>query len=78
MDAGLEFVYYRDTPSDKQIAEDLSKLVVDYFKGRKIIANNPIIRKGSADQTAPPFQFDIHIGPDVASSLIGKQSAATP
>jgi hypothetical protein len=69
MAPGLEFVYYRDLPSDKQIAEDLSRLVIDYLKGRGITADNPNVRKGPADKTTAPFQFDIHIGPDIASKL---------
>jgi hypothetical protein len=79
MNPGLEIVYYRDLPQDRQNAEALLKVVVDYLKSRKIVPSNPIIRKGSTDQTPPPLQFDIHIGPDVASSLVGgKQPAATP
>lgn len=71
MDPGLEVVYYRDLPSDKQIANDLSKVVTDYFKGGKIATGNVYIRIGlhSADQDAP-FQFDIHIGPDVAANIL--------
>jgi len=70
MDPRLEFVYYRDVPSDKQIAEDLSKLVAEYLKAHKIVTTNPSIRKGQADQAIRPLQFDIHIGPDIASDLI--------
>ena len=60
IDAGLEVVYYRDVPLDKQIAEDLSKLVAEYFKVNKIAPNTPRVRKGSPDQPTAPFQFDIH------------------
>lgn len=69
MEPGLEFVYYRDTASDRQIATELSMLVSDYAKERKIVAPRANVRKGSTEQTPPPFQFDIHIGPDVASRL---------
>jgi hypothetical protein len=72
MDPGLEFVYYRDLPSDRQTAEDLSKLVVDYLKNHGIATGNPRVRKGSAEQTPPPFQFDIHIGSDIADKLVIK------
>jgi hypothetical protein len=41
MDPGLEVVYYRDVPLDKQIAEDLSKLVTEYLKINKIAPNTP-------------------------------------
>jgi len=71
MEPGLEVVYYRDIPSDVRIANDLSKVVSDYLKEHKIEANIPRIRKDSTSQAAPPFQFDIHIGPDIAASLIG-------
>lgn len=76
MDAGLEIVYYRNNESDRKIAEDLSKVLVDYFKGDKVAPKNAIVTKGSSDQTPMPFQFDIHIGPDVASNLIAKKIAA--
>ncbi len=78
MDAGLEVVYYRDAPLDKQIAEDLSKLVTEYLKVYKIAPNTPSVRKGSPDQPTAPFQFDIHIGPDVTSKLISNLNAGTP
>lgn len=72
MDPGLEVVYYRDNPSDERIADDLGKVVIDYLKERKIAAKIRI-RKQTGDQVAPPFQFDIHIGPDISLSLAGNQ-----
>ncbi len=72
-------MYDRDIPFDERIANDLSKVVVsNYLKERKIPAEIRI-RKQTADQMAPPFQFDIHIGPDIALILaeIGK-SVSTP
>jgi hypothetical protein len=69
MEPGLEFVYYRDAASDRQIATELSMLVNGYLKERKIVAQRSSVRKGSTEQTPPPFQFDIHIGQDVASRL---------
>jgi len=77
MDPGLEVVYYRNVPLDKQIAEDLLKLVTDYLNIYKIAPNSASIRKGSPDQPTEPFQFDIHIGPDVASKLISSLNQGT-
>jgi hypothetical protein len=68
---GLELVYYRDLPSDKQIADALGQVVIGYLKDHKVGANIPRIRKDSTNQATPPFQFDIHIGPDIAARLIG-------
>jgi hypothetical protein len=69
MDSGIEVVYYRDLPLDQQNATALGNLVADYFQEQKIAAPPPKVRRGSADQVPPPFQFDIHIGPDIASKL---------
>lgn len=74
---GLEIVYYRDLPSDKQNADALGQVVIEYLKDHQIAASIPRIRKDSSNQPTPPFQFDIHIGPDVASGLVAKQPAAT-
>jgi hypothetical protein len=68
MEPGLEVVYHRTIPSDERIADDLSKVVSDYLKEHKIAAEIRI-RKQTPDQMASPFQFDIHIGPDIAVSL---------
>jgi hypothetical protein len=79
MAPGLEVVYYRDLPSDKQIANDLGKVVTDYLQGNGVLTGNVRIGKNSGDQTAAPFQFDIHIGPDIAANIPGISSAiATP
>jgi hypothetical protein len=77
---GLEIVYYRDLPSDKETADVLANLVTEYLRDQNIGAPAPRIRKGSSDQVSPPFQFDIHIGPDMAAALvgIGKATPATP
>jgi hypothetical protein len=72
MNPGVEIVYYRGALSDRQISDDLSKLVVDYLKGRGITATNLSVRKGPVEEATPPFQFDIHIGPDIASKLAAK------
>jgi hypothetical protein len=71
MEPGLEVVYYRDSPSDQQIANDLATLIVEYLRQRSIVTPPPRVRQGSTDQVPPPFQFDIHIGPDIASKFVG-------
>jgi hypothetical protein len=71
MEPGLEVVYYRDIASDKQIANDLTTVVSDYLKEHNIVAKNISGGKNASDQTPPPFQFDIHIGPDIAIKLVG-------
>ncbi len=70
MDPGLEVVYYRNQPLDQQNATILTKLVADYFQEQKVGVASPKVRQGSTDQVPPPLQFDIHIGPDIASKLI--------
>lgn len=47
---GLEIVYYRDLPSDKQTADVLANLVMEYLRGHNIGAPAPRIRKGPTDQ----------------------------
>ena len=69
MDPGLEIVYYGDSPQDREIANDLSKLVVDYLKGVRINGLKVSIRRGVPDRGVVPFQFDIHLGPDMAAPL---------
>lgn len=79
MQPGLEIVYYRDNSWDKQIANDLSKLLSDFLQEQKIAAGNVRIVKNPGDQAAAPFQFDIHIGPDLANNILGMSKAgATP
>src|SRR5207302_7519298 len=79
MELGLEVVYYRDIPSDRQIANDLSKVVSDYFQEQRIQPGTVRIVKNSGDQAAPPFQFDIHIGPDLVGNILGlSKPAAMP
>lgn len=63
MDPGLEVVYYRNVPVRPA---DRGGFINIY----KIAPNSASIRKGSSDQPTEPFQFDIHIGPDVASKLL--------
>ena len=77
MEPGLAVVYYRDLPSDKEIANNLGKVVTDYLQEHKIMTGTVRIEKNSTDQTAAPFQFDVHIGPDIAANIlqIGKPEA---
>jgi hypothetical protein len=70
MGPGLEIVYYGDSSQDHQIAEDLTKLVDAYLKSQKIGRYSVNIRKGIPDRGVVPFQFDIHLGPDIASRLV--------
>src|SRR6267378_3656521 len=70
MNPGLEIVYYGDSTQDRQIAEDLSRLVDAYVKGLKIGRYSVNVRKGRPDRAVSPFQFDIHLGPDIASRLV--------
>lgn len=69
IDLGLEIVYYGDSPQDREIANDLSNLVVDYLKAVRIYGFKVNNRKGVPDRGVVPFQFDIHIGPDIAAPL---------
>jgi hypothetical protein len=80
MEAGLEIVYYRDLPFDRQIANDLGKVVTDFIQERKIETRGASIGKNFTDQAAPSFQFDIHIGPDIAAGLLKEntQNTVTP
>jgi hypothetical protein len=75
MQPGLEIIYYRDLPHDMEIANDLARLVSDFFQENRITTGNPRIGKNSAEQAAPPFQFDIHIGPDVTRSFLAMSSS---
>jgi len=70
MNPGLEIVYYGNSAQDRQIAEDLSRLVDAYLKGLKIDRYSFNVRKGTTDRGVSPFQFDIHLGPDIASRLV--------
>lgn len=70
IDSGIEVVYYRDLPMDQQNANALANLVANYFQEQKIAVTPPKVRRGSTDQVPPPFQFDIHIGPDITSKFI--------
>jgi F0F1-type ATP synthase delta subunit len=74
---GLEIVYYRYLPSDRQNADALGQVVIEYLKDHQVGASSPRIRKYSASQATPPFQFDIHIGPDIAANLL-KAGAPLP
>jgi hypothetical protein len=69
MQPGLEIVYYRDTPSDRQIAEDLGKVVSDDLQAHNVQSGNVRTSRNPADQNPPPFQFDVHIGPDLAAKI---------
>jgi hypothetical protein len=77
MDDGLECIYYRDNQSDRRIAEDLSKLVAAYLKDRGILPKTTNVRRGTDDQAVSPFQFDIHLGPDIAANLVSSSPALT-
>jgi hypothetical protein len=76
MDNGLEVVYYRDDPpSDRQTATDLETLVADYLGGQGVTFKRSPVAKGHDDRPVPPFNFDIHLGPDIASALLRNPSA---
>ena len=70
MSPGLEIVYYGDSPQDQEIAQDLTKLVDGYLKHAKIQNYKITIRKGVPDRGVVPFQFDVHLGPDIAPRLV--------
>jgi hypothetical protein len=78
MQPGLEIVYYRDLPSDKQIAADLGKVVADDLQGHGIATGNLRFRKNPGDPSTAPFQFDIHIGPDIAANTLGSANRLPP
>jgi hypothetical protein len=71
MSFGVEVVYYRELQSDKDNAKDLGKVITDYLRGTKIEVKDVAVRKASSEQATAPFQFDIHIGPDIAAKMIG-------
>jgi hypothetical protein len=70
MSAGVEVVYYRDLATDKEIASNLGKVVSDYLRDQKIEVKSIGVRKASTEQAPAPFQFDIHIGPNIAADLV--------
>lgn len=72
MSPGLEIVYYGDSSRDGEIAQDLAKLVDSYLKQLKIGDCAVSVRKGIPDRGVVPFQFDIHLGPDIANFLLEK------
>jgi hypothetical protein len=72
MSPGLEIVYYGE--QDREIADDLAKLIDSYLKQLKIANHAVNVRKGIPDRGVVPFQFDIHLGPDIANFLVQKLS----
>jgi hypothetical protein len=70
MSPGLEIVYYGDSTQDRQIGEDLAKLVDAYLKVKKMRPYSANVRKGVPDPGVVPFQFDVHLGPDIAPRLV--------
>ena len=52
--------------------------VLKVINAAGFVAVPVLVRKGSPDQPTAPFQFDIHIGPDVASKLISNLNAGVP
>jgi hypothetical protein len=72
MDPGLEIVYYGDSSQNRGIAEELSKVVDGYLKNINATKHELTVRKGVPDKGVVAFQFDIHLGPDIAKALAGR------